>query len=96
MAAKTQLTPHALPGGRYGSFAGKVADAGAGPHNPGTITQLAAHAGLPMGRYGSFAGKSESAATVGSDPSPWLNHRRRYWRNRVYHDRHSNRRGRHR
>lgn len=39
--ALTQLTPSGLPGQRYGSFADKEATGEpAGPHNPGTITQL--------------------------------------------------------
>lgn len=38
----------------------------------------------------------ESEAAGGHDASLVLKGRRRYWRNRVYHDRHSNRRGRHR
>ena len=70
MAAITQLNPIALPGGRYGSFAGKEADSGVapGPHNPGKITQLHPTA-LPGGRYGSFAGK-ESGATPTPTPTP--------------------------
>ena len=69
MVALTQLNPTALPGGRYGSFAGKEADSGVapGPHNPGTITQLHPTA-LPGGRYGSFAGK-ESGATPTPTPT---------------------------
>jgi len=63
VVALTQLTPHAGPGRRYGSFAGKESTANpSGPHNPGTITQLRPYAG-PGGRYGSFAGKEESGVT---------------------------------
>ncbi len=71
MVALTQLTPHAGPGQRYGSFAGKEADSGVppGPHNPGTITQLRPYAG-PGGRYGSFAGKEASAVTPTPTPAP--------------------------
>lgn len=64
--ALTQLTPSGIPGQRYGSFAGKAADAGHGPHNPGTITQLMPF-GAPGGLYGNFAGKEESAAP---EPQP--------------------------
>jgi len=56
MAAITQLTPSALPGRGYGSFAGKV---GSGTHPVGVLTQLSPM-GLPGRRYGSFAGKAGS------------------------------------
>jgi hypothetical protein len=66
----TQLTPTALPGRRYGSFAGKALSL-SGPHNPGKITQQAPYMALMMQRYGSFAGKS-ATTPVGSDVSPHM------------------------
>lgn len=61
MVQITELGPHGLPLGKYGSFAGKEPDSGVppGPHDPGPITELAPF-GLPIGRYGSFAGKEPS------------------------------------
>src|SRR3972149_3436084 len=46
----TQLVPNALPGRRYGSFAGRPT------HPVGIITQLMPGA-FPGARYSSFAGK---------------------------------------
>lgn len=48
--AITQLNPGAIPGQRYGSFAGKP------PSGSTPITQLSP-LGVPSRRYGSFAGR---------------------------------------
>lgn len=74
MVQITELGPHGLPLGKYGSFAGKEADSGVppGPHDPGPITELSPF-GLPIGRYGSFAGKEQSdpAADEGGGTPTW-------------------------
>ena len=63
----TQLAPSALPGRRYGSFSGKTASSGAGPHPVDILTQLVPTA-TPGRRYGSFAGKSASGGGAGPHP----------------------------
>lgn len=58
----TQLVPSAVPGRRYGSFAGRFPSSvmkGDGP-----FTQLMAYA-TPGQRFGSFANKAQEAEAVG-------------------------------
>lgn len=82
MVQITELGPAGLPTGKYGSFAGKEASSGAGPHNPDQLTELAPF-GLPIGKYGSFAGKEPSVPAVatevfGSGGQPWWLGRKPY------------------
>lgn len=90
--ATTQLTPSALPGRPYGSFAGKEeSDEPAGPHNPGECTRLSPYS-VPSRLYGSFAGKEASdepapqpdpTPSVGSGGrggvNPWPGRRKHSW-----------------
>jgi hypothetical protein len=66
MAAKTHLSPSALPGQPYGAFADKETSLH-GPHNPGTITRLVPSA-LPGRLYGNFAGKEPTDAPPAPEP----------------------------
>lgn len=69
--ATTTLIPGGYSGRPYGSFAGKEASAGAGPHNPGRITTLWPYGGAGH-LYGSFAGKEASvAAAADREAQPW-------------------------
>lgn len=63
MAAISQLLAVSLPGRRVGSFAGKAADAGAGPHPVGILSRMLCCA-LPGRRYVSFAGKTATDAAM--------------------------------
>lgn len=71
--ATTRLTPHGVPGQPWGTFAGKASAAEpAGPHNPGTITQLSPHMAVPMRRYGSFAGKTPGVGAAEFTEHPFI------------------------
>lgn len=74
MAVNSEVSALALPGSPYGSFAGKEASAGSGPHNPGALSEVSCIS-LTGGLYGSFAGKEASAVdttpdAVGGDDVP--------------------------
>lgn len=83
MAANSEVSALALPGPPYGTFTGKEASAGGGPHNPGPLSEVSSLS-LTGGLYGSFAGKEASAPAPAADevfggaaPTWWLRRRRK-------------------
>lgn len=68
MVANSEVSALALPGSPYGTFTGKEASAGSGPHNPGALSEVSCIS-LTGGLYGSFAGK-EASVTPTPPPAP--------------------------